>query len=148
VVLGFTAFGEVLARDSNRVTLSRRKDAWGMPAPQIELAYGPNERAMIRDCKQTLVAAAQGLGPKIIHRLPRVERPGTSIHEVVGGAPMGTDPRHSVLTPFGQIWDVPNAFVVDGAAFVSSPCQNPTLTMMALADSRQRSPPWTRRRWP
>ena len=43
------------------------------------------------------------------------------------------DPRTSVLNQFQQAHDVGNLFVMDGASFVSSACQNPTLTIMALA---------------
>jgi choline dehydrogenase-like flavoprotein len=45
---------------------------------------------------------------------------------------MGNDPKKSVLNPFNQTHDVKNLFVMDGASFVSSACQNPTLTMMAV----------------
>jgi choline dehydrogenase-like flavoprotein len=54
------------------------------------------------------------------------------IHEV-GVARMGIDPRASVLNGFQQAHDVANLFVMDGSGFVSSACQNPTLTIMALA---------------
>jgi choline dehydrogenase-like flavoprotein len=37
-----------------------------------------------------------------------------------------------VLNPFNQAHDVKNVFVMDGASFVSSACQNPTLSMMAV----------------
>ena len=37
-----------------------------------------------------------------------------------------------VLNGFNQAWDVPNLFVIDGAAMASSGCQNPSLTYMAL----------------
>ena len=46
---------------------------------------------------------------------------------------MGADPKTSVLNQFCQAHDVKNLFVMDGAAFVSGGCQNPTLTIMALA---------------
>ena len=58
--------------------------------------------------------------------------PGRGIHEV-GVARMGTDPRRSVLNQFQQSHDVKNLFVMDGSGFTSSACQNPTLTIMALA---------------
>jgi choline dehydrogenase-like flavoprotein len=46
---------------------------------------------------------------------------------------MGSDPKKSVLNQFQQTHDVRNLFVMDGSCFVSSGCQNPTLTIMALA---------------
>jgi len=45
---------------------------------------------------------------------------------------MGNDPKKSVLNQFQQTHDIKNLFVMDGAAFTSSACQNPTLTIMAL----------------
>ena len=61
----------------------------------------------------------------------KVAMPGMAIHEV-GSARMGVDPKKSVLNPVNQAHDVRNLFVMDGACFVSSACQNPTLTMMAI----------------
>ena len=46
---------------------------------------------------------------------------------------MGNDPRKSVVNKWRQAHDVKNVFVTDGAAFASSACQNPTLTMMSLS---------------
>ena len=60
------------------------------------------------------------------------EIPGYKIHEL-GIARMGKDPKTSVLTQFQQAWDVDNLFVMDAAGFTSGGCQNPTLTIMALA---------------
>ena len=57
--------------------------------------------------------------------------PGYGIHEL-GVARMGRDPKTSVLDQFQRTHDVRNLFVMDGAGFVSSACQNPTLTIMAL----------------
>jgi choline dehydrogenase-like flavoprotein len=58
--------------------------------------------------------------------------PGLATHEV-GTARMGANPRTSVLNQFTQAHDVSNLFVMDGATFMTSPCPNPTLTMMAIA---------------
>ena len=54
------------------------------------------------------------------------------IHEV-GTARMGNDPKTSVLNRWEQAHEVANLFVMDGSAYPSSACQNPTLTIMALA---------------
>jgi choline dehydrogenase-like flavoprotein len=58
--------------------------------------------------------------------------PGYGIHEL-GVARMGSDARTSVLNQFQQAHDVANLFVMDGSSFPSGGCQNPTLTIMALA---------------
>ncbi|HET7100491.1 MAG TPA: GMC family oxidoreductase, partial [Terriglobia bacterium] len=63
---------------------------------------------------------------------PHPQPPGSAIHEV-GIARMGNDPKASVLNQFQQTHDIRNLFVMDGAGFPSSACQNPTLTIMALA---------------
>jgi choline dehydrogenase-like flavoprotein len=54
-----------------------------------------------------------------------------AIHEL-GTARMGDDPKTSVTDSHCQLHDVKNVFAMDGACFVSSGCQNPTLTMMAI----------------
>jgi choline dehydrogenase-like flavoprotein len=46
---------------------------------------------------------------------------------------MGKNLKTSVLDEFQQSHDVPNLFVMDGSWVVSSRCQTPTLTIMALA---------------
>ena len=45
---------------------------------------------------------------------------------------MGRDRRTSVLNSWNQVWDAPNVFVTDGSGMVSSACQNPSLTYMAM----------------
>jgi choline dehydrogenase-like flavoprotein len=46
---------------------------------------------------------------------------------------MGAVAKKSVLNQFQQSHDVKNLFVMDASGFTSNPCQNPTLTIMALA---------------
>jgi choline dehydrogenase-like flavoprotein len=36
------------------------------------------------------------------------------------------------LNKWNQVWDAMNVFVTDGACMISSACQNPSLTYMAL----------------
>jgi choline dehydrogenase-like flavoprotein len=73
----------------------------------------------------------EAAGAKGIRVKSTVAEPGIAIHEP-GTARMGVDPKTSVTDRFNQLHDVTNVFVTDGACFVSSGCQNPTLTMMAL----------------
>ncbi|HXM98509.1 MAG TPA: GMC oxidoreductase, partial [Candidatus Dormibacteraeota bacterium] len=52
-------------------------------------------------------------------------------HEA-GIARMGNDPKKSILNQFQQSHDIDNLFVMDASSFTANPCQNPTLTIMAL----------------
>jgi len=126
------AFGEMLARPENRVTIDPTvKDRWGIPELHIECVHSDNELKMMKDAVDTAHEMMEKAGAEIyeVNYTPRP--PGTCVHEL-GTARMGTDPKTSVLNPFNQVWEVPNLFVTDGAAFPSTGCVNPTLTMMAL----------------
>jgi choline dehydrogenase-like flavoprotein len=125
------AFGECLAVASNRCRLNPDvKDRWGIPTLEIDMRFGENEQAMVKqmglaaeEMMATVGARSEG---------PFVDAPGAAVHET-GTARMGKDPKTSYLNAFNQSHEVKNVFVMDGAAFPSSPCQNPTLTIMALA---------------
>ncbi|HEU4406913.1 MAG TPA: GMC family oxidoreductase [Polyangiaceae bacterium] len=126
------AFGEVLPRFENRVTVDPdRVDAWGVPVACIDFAYGDNERRMAEDQRETIAEMLRGVGIDTFEVNSEAAPPGYSLHEV-GTARMGDDPATSVVDPFCQAWDVPNLFVTDGSCFVTAGHQNPTLTMMAL----------------
>jgi len=130
--LAMGAFGESLARWDNHCEIdSNLKDAWGIPALRISMTHGANEAALMEDAATQAAEMLEAAGAKDIKVQTRVEMPGMAIHEL-GTARMGNDPKKSVLTPFNQTHDVKNLFVMDGASFVSSACQNPTLTMMAI----------------
>ena len=127
------AFGESLARFDNFCEIDPNlKDAWGIPALRISMAHGANEAALMRDAGVSAAEMLEAAGARNIRITTGTEMPGMAIHEV-GTARMGTDPKKSVLNPFCQSHDVSNIVVADGSSFVSSACQNPTLTMMALA---------------
>jgi glucoside 3-dehydrogenase (cytochrome c) catalytic subunit len=126
------AFGESLARWDNYCEIDRDlKDAWGIPALRISMTHGDNEAALMEDAGATAAEMLEAAGAKDIKEQAKVEMPGMAIHEL-GTARMGNDPKKSVLNAFNQEHDVKNVFVMDGASFVSSACQNPTLTMMAV----------------
>jgi choline dehydrogenase-like flavoprotein len=127
------AFGESLARWDNYCEIDRDlKDAWGIPALRISMTHGDNEAALMEDAGATAAEMLEAAGAKDIKMQAKVEMPGMAIHEL-GTARMGSDPKKSVLNAYNQAHDVKNVFVMDGASFVSSACQNPTLTMMAIA---------------
>jgi choline dehydrogenase-like flavoprotein len=125
-------WGECLARRENFVEIDKnRVDAWGIPVLRIEMSWGDNELKLFEDARQQAAEMLEASGATNVRVTGRPSVPGFCIHEI-GTARMGSDPKTSVLNGFCQSHDVRNIFVTDGAAWVSSACQNPTLTMMAI----------------
>jgi choline dehydrogenase-like flavoprotein len=134
VSVRLSGFGECLPYQSNYVELDPNTvDVYGIPVLRIHMTWGANERAMIPDMAETAAEMLEAAGARNVRPFTVPDRiPGYAIHEL-GVARMGQSPRDSVLNQFQQAHDVANLFVMDGAGFPSSACQNPTLTIMALA---------------
>jgi choline dehydrogenase-like flavoprotein len=128
----FEAYGETLPDYENRVELSPDKtDKWGLPLLKISMEYGENEKKMRVDMQQTAVEMLKAADLDWVSPFDYHPKPGTVIHEM-GTARMGNNPKTSVLNKWNQSHDIANLFVTDGSCMVSSPCQNPSLTYMAL----------------
>lgn len=132
--MNLVGFGECLPYKHNRVTLNRNvTDIFGIPVLHIDVSWGENEKKMIRDMAVSAAEMMEAAGAKNVKAFTREDRiPGYAIHEM-GSARMGSDPKSSVLNQFQQSHDVKNLFVMDAAGFPSGACQNPTLTIMAMA---------------
>jgi len=130
--IGMGAFGEVLARYENYVDLDPQvRDNWGIPVLRFHYRFGDNEKRMAEDMLETAQEMFEAAGFRILRANGRMFTEGWSIHEL-GTARMGQDSKSSVLNEFQQSPAVKNLFVVDGSAFVSASCHNPTWTIMAL----------------
>jgi choline dehydrogenase-like flavoprotein len=130
--IGGMAFGEVLPRHENKVSLDRvKRDKWGLPVLAIDCETGENERAMREDMKNDMAEMLEAAGVRSVTTYDRGYAMGMGIHEM-GTARMGNDPKTSVLNRWNQVWDAPNVFVTDGSCMTSSSCVNPSLTYMAL----------------
>lgn len=136
--VSFNAFGETLPRYENHVRLhGSRVDSFGIPELVFNCEWGVNELAMRKDVAESTAEMLEACGGKNVRSFDRYvpggteASPGLSIHET-GTARMGRDPKTSVLNAHNQCHDVPNVFVTDGACMTSAPCQNPSITYMAL----------------
>jgi choline dehydrogenase-like flavoprotein len=130
--IGGTAFGEMLPNHDNKISLDETKtDKWRLPVLKIDCGTGENERLMRKDMKADMAEMLEQCGVKKVEMFDNECFPGMGIHEM-GTARMGRDPKTSVLNQWNQVWDAPNVFVTDGSCMVSSACQNPSLTYMAL----------------
>jgi len=136
-MIKFVGQGEMLPSSQCYADLDpERRDRWGMPALRFHWKWANSDIAMANHMRKTMDKIIDRLGGSRVSELREGEafltEPGTCIHEV-GTARMGPDPRQSVVNEYGQAWDAPNLFLMDGSVFPSSPCKNPTLTIMALA---------------
>jgi len=133
-MMNMGGMGECLARWENYVEIdpAGTVDSYGIPVLRIHISWSENERAMIPDMAEAAAEMLEAAGARNIEPWTVPDRmPGMAIHES-GVARMGADPKTSVLNQFQRTHDVDNLFVMDAAGFVSSGCQNPTLTIMAL----------------
>jgi choline dehydrogenase-like flavoprotein len=126
-------YGEVLPRKDNRVTVDEsRLDQYGVPIPKISYKIGENERSMAKDMYDTAEEILHAAKAEILpFERGSLDVAGSAIHEH-GTCRMGSDPKTSALNGFLQSHEVPNLFVVDGAAFPTPTEKNPTLTILAL----------------
>ncbi|MES3034414.1 MAG: GMC family oxidoreductase [Gemmatimonadota bacterium] len=130
--IGGTAFGEMLPSHDNKISLdSTKKDKWGLPVLNMDVAIGENEMKMRKDMTADMAEMLTAAGVKNVRTYDGGYFPGMGIHEM-GTARMGRDAKTSVLNGNNQVWDAPNVFVTDGAAMTSASCVNPSLTYMAL----------------
>jgi choline dehydrogenase-like flavoprotein len=120
------------SRYENTVSLSRSDaTAGGCPLLKVDMAYSDNERAMLKDVKETATEMLKAAGCEGVQGFEKEPVPGEVIHEM-GTARMGRDPKTSFLNGFNQCHESPNVFVTDGSCMPSTACQNPSFTYMAL----------------
>ena len=130
--MGIGGFGELLPYHENKISLDHEhKDKWGLPILAMDAVIRDNEKKMRKDIVAEAKAMLESAGVKNINTWDNGHNIGDGIHEM-GSARMGRDPKTSVLNEHNQVWDAKNVFVTDGAMMVSSACQNPSLTYMAM----------------
>ena len=125
-----TLVGEDVASADNRVTLSDRTDADGIPLAHTY--HDLDARAAQRWSQRMAEGQAifRAAGATDVWTGPRV-----AMH-IMGGTVMGEAPEYSVTDSFGRVHDTENLFVAGPSLFPSSGAVNPTFTLSAMA-SRQ-----------
>ena len=110
-------------------------DKWGIPVARFHWKWSEHELKQVAHGLNTAKEILTLLGADV-GELPKPEQAilkgGQIIHEV-GTTRMGASKTDSVTNQWGQSWDCPNLFVMDGGVFASNPHKNCTLTIMTLA---------------
>jgi len=122
--------GEDLPQESNFIGLHPdRRDQYGLPVPVVHYREHPNSRRLMQYALHQGRKIYESLGAAEVFDMVDVF-PAT--HNM-GTARMGKDPETSVCNRWGQTHDIENLFVSDGSVFPTAGCENPTLTIVALA---------------
>jgi choline dehydrogenase-like flavoprotein len=124
----------VLAEDlpdmHNRVALTDRLDADGMPGVKIEYKLSEHSR---RSLDFGLDRAEEMLRAAGAYRTVRVPLAPLTGWHLLSTARMGSDPATSVTDGRGRLHAVPNILVADGSLFTTVGAVNPGSTIGALA---------------
>jgi choline dehydrogenase-like flavoprotein len=119
---------------TNRIVLSARHDALGMPESRLEWQIKPIDAASILGWLAILdqEARARGIG--------RVIDPPEDWQEGFSGGPhhmgatrMSADPRHGVVDADCRVHSVENLYVAGSSVFATGGYANPTFTLVMLA---------------
>ncbi len=135
--VGLSLRGEMVASDRCFMEIDPQvKDRWGIPVPRFHWKWSEHEIRQVAHGHRTARAIIETLGGEMMEpdRAPEdaIKKGGEIIHEV-GTTRMGTDRHSSVTDEWGQTWEVPNLWIMDGGVFASNPHKNCTLTLMTLA---------------
>lgn len=135
--IGLALRGEMVANSNCYMEIdSQVKDQWGIPVPKFHWRWSEHELNQVAHGQRTAHQIIETMGGRVYapEQTPEeaLKKGGEIIHEV-GTTRMGTTARDSVTNQWGQTWDVPNLFVMDGGVFASNPHKNCTLTLMTLA---------------
>nr|MBA2598500.1 GMC family oxidoreductase [Chloroflexia bacterium] len=133
---GILLVGDDLPIAENRVTLSQTMtDGDGIPAPKITYKLDPNDRRMM----EFSIARARELATAVDAFDVKVNdftQPGGGYAppawHLLGTCRLGSDPADSVVNQWGQSWDVPNLFIMDGSVLPTGAAVNPTSTIGAV----------------
>ena len=136
----FFSYIEQLPEPENRFTIDwRDRDSAGQPRIHLRFKVGDYERRALARTAERLESFGRLLGAKWLKYTD-----GAAAHHLAGTLRMGSDPKTSVVDPFGRAHDHPNLFVVGGSVFPTSPAIGPTMTIAALslrtADTIARQP--------
>jgi choline dehydrogenase-like flavoprotein len=126
---------EQLPEPDNRVELSSKKDALGLPRPKISyhVRDGDYNRRGFRSARLAVEQIFKFLEAEETAIRYADDKGYSGAGHIMGTCRMGHDPETSVVDGDCRAHDHPNLFVVGAAVFPTGGTANPTLTVAALA---------------
>ncbi len=126
----WASVAEDLPEEHNQVLLDPGQlDSDGLPGAKVVYSLSDNTQRLIDWNCDRMMEALDAAGANRSFVFLRNVPPG----HVLGTARMGDDPQTSVVSPWCQVHEVPNLYIVDGSVFVTGFGVNPTSTIAAIA---------------
>ncbi len=122
---------EILPNPDNKVVLSDKKDALGIPRPQVHYAMSDYvHKGMAAAKAQYIRIATMMSGTNLRHTPDGIY--GNNQH-ITGTVSMGADAKNSVVDGFGRAHDHPNLYIASTGVMPTAATVNSTLTAVAIA---------------
>ncbi|MBA3581916.1 MAG: GMC family oxidoreductase [Gammaproteobacteria bacterium] len=120
-------FGGSPATKTNRISLSEKTDANGLPLARLEHTFSPRALQMYEHLVKEGTSVMRAAGAKEIWN----GRPVSG--HICGGTIMGKNPRDSVCDSYGRAHDIPNLIISGAGLLPAGSGFSPTFTLHALA---------------
>lgn len=130
----------------SRVRLTDRKDALGLPFPELDWQLSFQDKETVSVLADTLRAEFERLGTGVLQKSDWLDEPtlewpvdlSVSNHPIggyhhVGTTRMSVNPKTGVVDGDCKVHDYQNLYVAGSSIFPTSGWANPTLTIMALS---------------
>ena len=121
---------EQLPHPDNRVTLGRRRDAFGMPLPTLEWRWRPDDQRRLDRLRALVAADLRARGAVTIET---ARRPDPNAHHHAGTTRMHDDPALGVVDRHARVHGTDNLYVAGASVLPTAGFANPVLTIVALA---------------
>jgi choline dehydrogenase-like flavoprotein len=118
-------------RRENAVLLSGRRDALGVPLPELHWRWHREDHARLEQLRAIVGAALEGAGVGRI-RVDAIAPDPNACHHA-GTTRMDGDARHGVVDAHGRVHGSEALYVTGASVFPTSGFANPTLTIIAMA---------------
>ena len=121
---------EQLPHPNNRITLSDRRDALGVPLPSLHWEWRADDHARLERVRALVARNLASVGAVTIDA---GARPDPNAHHHSGTTRMHDDPARGVLDRHGRVHSADNLYVAGASTFPTAGFANPTLTIVAMA---------------
>ena len=116
----------------NRVVLGSRRDALGLPLPELRWRWRAEEHERLVRLRALVARALAAVGVGEV-RVRDDAVPDPNAHHHAGTTRMHADPRGGVVDADGRVHGTDNLYAAGASVFPTAGFANPTLTVVALA---------------